>query len=175
MAQASWLAIGYSTAAAIGVKFAQPDKRVVVVVGDGAFQETCQAVSSHHYLGQDTVVFVLANGIYGIEQKLVNPNPFRTPPEDHPDPLQNAVYPYNDLHAWEYEKLTDAFGGVGRRVRTVDELAKVLAEIDATPDTNFVVHVEIPRVDTPAAIRAHLGGAGEDETDNAQWPPALLF
>lgn len=56
VAQASWLAIGYSTAAAIGVKFAQPDKRVVVVVGDGAFQETCQAVSSHHYLGQDTVL-----------------------------------------------------------------------------------------------------------------------
>lgn len=175
VAQASWLAIGYSTAAAIGVKFAQPDKRVVVVVGDGAFQETCQAVSSHHYLAQDTVVFVLANGIYGIEQKLVNPNPFRTPPAQYPDPLQVAVYPYNDLHAWEYEKLTDAFGGEGRRVRTVDELAAVLAEIDATPGSNFLVHVEIPRTDTPAAIKAGLGGAGEDETENPAWPPQLLF
>ena len=175
VAQASWLSIGYSTAAAIGVKFAQPDKRVVVVVGDGAFQETCQAVSSHHYLGQDTVVFVLANGIYGIEQKLVNPNAFRTLPVDYPQPLQNTVYSYNDLHAWDYEKLPLAFGGEGRRVRSVDELAKVLAEIDAMPGTNFVVHVEIPKVDIPAAIRAHLGGAGEDETENAQWPPALLF
>jgi indolepyruvate decarboxylase len=175
VAQASWLAIGYSTAAAIGVKFAEPDKRVVVVVGDGAFQETCQAVSSHHYLGQDTVVFVLANGIYGIEQKLVNPNPFRTPPADYPDPLQNTVYPYNDLHAWEYEKLTEAFGGEGRRVRTVHDLAEVLAEIDATPNSNFVVHVEIPKVDTPAALKHGLANPGEDETENAQWPPALLF
>jgi indolepyruvate decarboxylase len=116
IAQASWLAIGYSTAAAIGVKCAMPDKRVVVVVGDGAFQETCQAVSSHRQLGQNTVVFVLANGIYGIEQKLVNPNPFRTPPKGYQDQLLNQVYPYNLLHDWHYEKLTDVFGG-GRTSR----------------------------------------------------------
>ncbi|HEV2844392.1 MAG TPA: thiamine pyrophosphate-dependent enzyme, partial [Thermoanaerobaculia bacterium] len=48
VAQAAWLAIGYSVAAATGVKCAQPDKRVVVVVGDGAFHETCQAVADHH-------------------------------------------------------------------------------------------------------------------------------
>jgi indolepyruvate decarboxylase len=173
VAQASWLAIGYSTAAAIGVKFALPDKRVVVVVGDGAFQETCQAVSSHHYLGQNTVVFVLANGIYGIEQKLVNPNPFRVPPDDYPQPLQNQVYPYNDLHAWDYSRLTLAFGGEGRRVGTVDALAAVLAEIDGNPDANFVVHVEIPRTDIPHAVK--LTEPGEDETENEEWPPALLF
>lgn len=173
VAQASWLAIGYSTAAAIGVKFAMPDKRMVVVVGDGAFQETCQAVSSHHYLGQDTVVFVLANGIYGIEQKLVNPNPFRTPPVDYPGGLQDKIYPYNDLHAWDYEKLTLAFGGEGRRVRTVHELVAVLADIDAHPDANFVVHVEIPRTDIPSAVK--LTEPGEDETENDDWPPALLF
>lgn len=175
VAQASWLAIGYSTAAAIGVKFAQPDKRVVVLVGDGAFQETCQAVSSHHYLGQDTVVFVLANGIYGIEQKLVNPNPFRHPPEQYPQELQNDVYPYNDLHGWAYEQLPMAFGGEGRRVRTVDELAAVLAEIDARPGTNFVVHVEVPRTNTPASMAKGLAGVGEDETANPAWPPTLLF
>jgi indolepyruvate decarboxylase len=72
VAQAAWLAIGYSTPAAIGVKCAAPDKRAVVIVGDGAFQETCQALSSYQILGQNTVVFILANGIYGIEQKLVN-------------------------------------------------------------------------------------------------------
>jgi indolepyruvate decarboxylase len=175
VAQASWLAIGYSTAAAIGVKFALPDKRVVVVVGDGAFQETCQAVSSHHYLGQGTVVFVLANGIYGIEQKLVNPNPFRTPPEQYPEELQNTVYPYNDLHAWDYEKLTEAFGGEGRRVATAEALSAVLAEIDAQPDINFVVHVEIPKTDTPGALKHGLAETGEDETENPAWPPALLF
>jgi indolepyruvate decarboxylase len=173
VAQASWLSIGYSTAAAIGVKLAMPAKRVMVVVGDGAFQETCQAVSSHHYLGQNTVVFVLANGIYGIEQKLVNPNPFRTPPEQYPEPLQNTVYAYNDLHAWEYEKLPLAFGGEGRRVRTLSELSAVLDEIDANLEANFVVHVEIPKTNIPSAVK--LAEPGEDETENPEWPPALLF
>jgi len=42
VAQASWLSIGYSTGASIGVRCALPDQRVVVVVGDGAFQETAR-------------------------------------------------------------------------------------------------------------------------------------
>ncbi|WP_043390164.1 alpha-keto acid decarboxylase family protein [Archangium violaceum] len=175
VAQASWLAIGYSTPAAIGVKCASPDKRVVVVVGDGAFQETCQAVSSHRYLGHDTVVFVMANGIYGIEQKLVNPNPFRTPPVVYEDPLLNEVFPYNELHPWSYAKLAEAFGGQGRVVTTAGELSEVLAEIESRPDDNFVVEVRIPKVDIPSSARKSLANAGEDETANPSWPPGLLF
>jgi indolepyruvate decarboxylase len=175
VAQASWLAIGYSTPAAVGVKCAMPDKRVVVLVGDGAFQETCQSVSSQHYLGHNTVVFVLANGIYGIEQKLVNPNPFRTPPTDYQNPLLDAVYPYNELHDWAYEKLPAAWGGQGRIVATVDELMAVLAEINEHPRENFVVNVRLPKVDVPGAVRAGLAAVGEDETENPAWPPSLLF
>ena len=177
VAQASWLAIGYSTAASIGVKCAMPDRRVLVVVGDGAFQETAQAVSSHAHLRQNTVVFVLANGIYGIEQRLVNPNPFRDPATrpHYRDPLLNEVYPYNDLHPWAYEKLADVFGGVGRVVGRASELAGVLDEIRTRPDDNFVVHVKLPADDTPAVVKAGLAGAGEDETENPAWPPANLF
>lgn len=175
VAQASWLAIGYSTPAAIGVKCASPDKRVVVVVGDGAFQETCQAVSSHRHLGQNTVVFVMANGIYGIEQKLVNPNPFRTPPVAYADPLLNEVFPYNELHPWAYGKLAEAFGGQGRVVTTAGELADVLAEIHSRPDDNFVVEVKLPKVDVPSSAWASLANPGEDETAHSSWPPSLLF
>ncbi|GMM85121.1 thiamine pyrophosphate-binding protein [Pseudoalteromonas sp. MTN2-4] len=97
VAQAAWLSIGYSVPAGTGIKCAFPDKRAIVVVGDGAFHETCQAVADQHAYGQNTVVFVIANGIYGIEQYLVNPNPFRQPPVDYPDKLLNDVYQYNDL------------------------------------------------------------------------------
>ncbi|MFN8394304.1 MAG: thiamine pyrophosphate-binding protein [Bacteroidia bacterium] len=44
--QASWLSIGYSMGAAIGVRCADKDSRPIVIVGDGSFQETCQAVSA---------------------------------------------------------------------------------------------------------------------------------
>lgn len=174
VAQASWLAIGYSVGAATGVKCANPDRRAIVVVGDGAFHETCQAVSDHHAYGHDTVVFVISNGLYGIEQFIVNPNPFRTPPVDYRDhPLQNAPYAYNELPAWNFRALAEGWGGVGRRVSSPAELGAVLTEIRGTPERNFVVEVVVPALNVPGAI--NTGAVGEDETANPGWPPPGTF
>ena len=176
LAQAAWLAIGYSVPASTGVKCALPDKRVVVIVGDGAFQETCQAVSDHHHYGHNTVVFVIKNGLYGIEQFLVNPNPFRTPPVDYPESLQNRPYAYNELPAWEYDKLVETFGGIGRKVATIAQLDTVLAEINDRVDSNFVVEVTVPETSIPAALKHKIDDTvGEDETGNPNWPPAHKF
>jgi len=53
VSNANWLSIGFSTPAAVGVKAVLSDKakelgdkRVIVVTGDGAFQETCAAAST---------------------------------------------------------------------------------------------------------------------------------
>lgn len=176
VAQASWLAIGYSVGAATGVKLAQPDQRVVVVVGDGAFHETCQAVADHHAYGQNNVVFVLVNGIYGIEQEIVNPNVFRKPPVDYPDQQLDGVYPYNVLPMWQYSKITDAFGGEGRKATTVAELQRIMQEVDQRTDTNFVVEVTIPQTAVPAAIAKAVGNfVGEDEIENPAWPPVGVY
>jgi indolepyruvate decarboxylase len=111
--QASWLSIGYSMGAAIGASCADSASRSIVIVGDGAFQETCQAVSAQSSLRHGTVVFVIVNGIYGIEQELVNPNPFRLGDQKvhYDDPLFNDIFPYNDLHNWDYEKICAVMGG----------------------------------------------------------------
>ncbi|KZN37660.1 hypothetical protein N474_05380 [Pseudoalteromonas luteoviolacea CPMOR-2] len=176
VAQAAWLSIGYSVPAGTGVKCAFPDKRSIVVVGDGAFHETCQAVADQHAYGQNTVVFVLANGIYGIEQYLVNPNPFRKPPVDYQDKLLNNVYSYNNLPNWQIAKLPDAFGGKGIKVSTVEELLGVMEEIRTHDDTNYVVEVCIPKEDTPLSISKEADSAvGEDEISNPDWPPAGKF
>lgn len=175
IAQAAWLAIGYSVPAATGVKCARPDKRPIVIVGDGAFQETCQAVSNHNRLGHNTVVFVLANGIYGIEQKLVNPNPFRQHPKQYDQKILNAVYSYNELHSWNYEKVVNVFGGRGCLVSNLDELNEVLKEIDEHRQDNWVVHINLPKTDVPQAISKTLNQSGEDETENSEWPPKALF
>lgn len=176
VAQAAWLAIGYSVAAATGIKFAVPDKRVMVAVGDGAFHETCQAVAEQHAKGQNNVVFVLANGIYGIEQYLVNPNPFRKPPVDYSNKLLDANYQYNELPRWDYSKIPDAMGGIGRKANTIAELRTVLEEIKQKPNENFVVEVSIPTQDTPEVLWPHLNSAiGEDETENPNWPPESKY
>ena len=122
------------------------------------------------------MVFVLANGIYGIEQYLVNPNPFRKPPVDYPDPLQDSIYPYNHLPSWNIAGLTAGFGGKGRKVTDLDELSAVFDEIRGDTVNNFLIEVAIPMTNVPAAIaRAADGKVGEDETDNPGWPPSGVF
>lgn len=178
-----WLSIGYPVGAATGVAQAckrAPDdgnKRTFVVVGDGAFQEVCQAVSDQNYHGQNNVIFVLSNSIYGIEQFLVNPNPFRESPVNYPpkDDLLNSVYSYNDLHQWDYVKLGESFGSIGRRVETLDQLAEVLCEIENHPARNFLVEIVVPKTDIPADLLAAAKYVGEDETANENWPPAAKF
>jgi indolepyruvate decarboxylase len=169
VAQASWLSIGYSVPAATGVKCARPDKRAVVFVGDGAFQETCQAISTQNKLKHDTIVFVLDNGIYGIEQMLVNPNPFRGKDKiDYPLPDLNKVYAYNDMHPWKYARLVDVFGGKGFEVTYMDELEKVLIQLNDIKE-NTIVHIHLPKTGIPEAIAYKNAKPGEDEFLNKDW------
>lgn len=177
LAQAAWLAIGYSVAAGTGVKMANPDKRVVVVVGDGAFHETCQAISDHTADGQNTVVFVLSNGIYGIEQFIVNPNPFREPDDkkDYPDQNLNTVFKYNTLPKWDFVKLAEGFGAKGRKAADHAGLHEVLGEIASDPGGNYLVEIVIPKTDLPGALDSDAKGVGEDEYQNPSWPPCKKF
>lgn len=163
---AAWLSIGYSVPASLGVKFAKPAKRPLVFVGDGAFQETCQAVSGHNYYNTNNVVFVLDNGIYGIEQMLVNPNPFRTGDDKvhyETRPQQNDVYDYNKLNKWSYEKIVDMVGGRGAVINTNAELQQVLIEIDNNPNDNYVVRVMLNQTNIPQSIAYRTQTLGEDE------------
>ncbi len=164
IAQASWLSIGYSVPAATGVKCAMPNKRAVVFIGDGAFQETCQAISTQNRLGHDTIVFVLDNTIYGIEQLLANPNPFRKGKDkiDYPLKDMNEVYQYNDMHPWNYAKLTEVFGGKGFEVTHMHELHNVISKLDKIKK-NVLVHVHLPKTDIPEAISYKNNKPGEDE------------
>ena len=178
LCQAAWLSIGYSVPAATGAKAANPNKRVIVTVGDGAFHETCQAVGDHQANGQNTVVFVLSNGVYGIEQYIVNPNPYRQneAKKDYQDPHLNSIFSYNSLPKWDFVKLAEGFGSQGRKVSTPAELHSVLQEIDADQASGYLVAVTIPPTDLPAALRQETPTSiGEDEYQNPNWPPARKF
>ncbi|WP_020536354.1 thiamine pyrophosphate-binding protein [Lewinella cohaerens] len=180
-----WLSIGYPVGAATGVAQAckraaatkGQDKRTFVVIGDGAFQEVCQAVSDHNYHQQNNVIFVLSNTIYGIEQFLVNPNPFREKPTDYEPPNQilNTVYSYNDLHQWDYVKLAESFGSIGIKVSTLEEMEHAMCMIEDHLDRNFLIEIVVPKTDIPADLLAVTPYVGEDETANANWPPASKF
>ena len=141
IAQAAWNSIGYTPGAALGVGFADPERRAVVFCGDGGFQEIAQAVSDIVRAGHDAVIFVFNNALYGIEQAFVDPYYFvpdatgkRHPPED-----------FDLLHAWDYAKLTDVFrGGWGVAVETLEELDAALARAKKQRGLSLV-DVRIPQ------------------------------
>lgn len=129
--QASWLSIGYSLPAGLGLAEGAPDHRTFVFIGDGAFQETCQSLSSHTRLKHDTVIFVLNNeGFYGIEQMLVEPRFYKK--GSGGDAYRDA---YNVLHPWEYTKLAEVFATNktpihGHTVATDVELLELLETVN---------------------------------------------
>ncbi|WP_353099683.1 thiamine pyrophosphate-binding protein [Myroides odoratus] len=173
IAQASWLSIGYSVGALTGVAMAYSDKRCVCIVGDGAFQETCQAISDQITLGQKNVIFVLVNGIYGIEQEIVDPLPFID--------SKDKFHDYNILPKWNYVKFNESLGGQGIRVDTLEELEKALVHIEHHPTQHYLVEVHIPSTDVPKATRLKFKNrdknklSGEDEITNINWPPIGVY
>ena len=64
-AQVLWSSIGWAGPAAMGIAIAEPGRRVVLVSGDGAHQETMGVIASMGFHDVKPVIFVLNNGTYG--------------------------------------------------------------------------------------------------------------
>jgi indolepyruvate decarboxylase len=92
--QTLWGAIGWATPAAFGAAVAAPDRRVVLVKGEGAHQLTAQEISQFARLGLRPVVFVLNNNGYLIERLL----------------CKDPQIAYNDVAQWHYSELPRALG-----------------------------------------------------------------
>jgi len=146
VAQAAWGSIGYAAPAGFGLAVADPRRRSVVFIGDGGFQMTAQTLGSMACYRLNPVVFVMDNGIYGIEQALTNSEVYTNQGEQEPFDA------YNVLPRWDYVRLAEALGVQGRTVATVGELDAVLDEVKATPKSPFLVQVLIPERDMPAEI-----------------------
>ncbi|GAA1860552.1 alpha-keto acid decarboxylase family protein [Myceligenerans crystallogenes] len=113
-AQPSYSSIGYISPAATGVCLAKrSEQRVMVFAGDGGFQMSAQCLSTQTRFGLDPIIFVVDNGVYGVEQWLADPSVFRTD-----QPFYDSCY----LHRWEYSKLAAVFGCQGWKVTTYGEL-----------------------------------------------------
>lgn len=96
LSHGAWQSIGYGTPAALGAAVAAPDRRVLLFVGEGAFQFTVQELSSIIDKGYKPVVFLLNNQGYTIERYLNTEHPYAD---------------YNDIPAWDYMALTDGLAG----------------------------------------------------------------
>ena len=127
--QGMWGSIGWATPASLGVAMANTTGRTWLVTGDGSHQLTCNELAVMGRYGIKPVIFVLNNGLYGIE-----------------DVISERGHAYDDLAPVNYHLLPEAFGCKGwltAKVGTVADLEKVLDDIEAHDGAAYV-EVMIP-------------------------------
>jgi indolepyruvate decarboxylase len=136
--QAYYCSIGYCTPSALGVSLARPDKRPVILSGDGAFQMTAQEVSTLIRERCPALIVIINNDGYLIERKL------------HEDSL------YNDIQMWQYSKLPETFDkgsfGIGIRATTEEELAAAVQRAMDEPERLVLIEAVIPGRDCSTGL-----------------------
>ena len=141
IAQSSYSSIGYIAAAATGMCLAKrPDQRVMVFSGDGGFQMTAQCLSTQTRFKLNPLVFVIDNGVYGVEQWLADSSVFHT---------GKSFYESCVLHPWNYSKLAEVFGCFGRRVATYAELKDAMTGALANTRSPSIIQVLVPDKSIP--------------------------
>jgi indolepyruvate decarboxylase len=140
--QPLWASIGWSVPAALGASLAAPDRRVVLIVGDGAMQQTAPELGTLLGQGLVPVVIVLNNGGYTTERA-----------------LGHSGAKYHDIPAWDWTALPTAVGPaqgtVTLRARTRDELswALVAAGYHAGAGRPVLIEAVLGADDTPPMLR----------------------
>jgi indolepyruvate decarboxylase len=133
--QAFYGSIGYTVGATLGACMAAQDRQVVLFVGDGSFQVTCQDLSTMIRNRLKPVIFLINNDGYTIERVICD-------------------RPYNDIQPWHYHKLVDVFGGgLGLDVHTEGELEDALEKAAAT-DSLVFIEIHTGRLDCPESLRS---------------------
>jgi len=146
VAQPSYSSIGYIAPAATGICLAKRrDQRVMVFSGDGGFQMTAQCLSTQTRFKLNPIIFVIDNGVYGVEQWLADSTVFYT---DKP------FYKSCILHPWNYSKLSEVFGCQGWKVGTYGELKDAVTGALANSSSPSIIQVQVP---------------GKSIPDNAKW------
>lgn len=137
--QTLWGSIGWATPAAMGAAIAAPDRRVVLITGEGALQMTGNELGNFGRHGVKPILFVLNNQGFGVERAL----------EDYPD------WVYNDVATWDYQRLPAALGckdWFTAKVQTNGELEAAMNQA-AKVDTAAYIEVVVPKHDYPASLK----------------------
>ncbi len=140
--QTLWGSIGWATPAAFGAALAAPDRRVVLVTGDGAHQFTAQEISQFGRRGLRPIIFVLNNSGYLIERLL----------------CKDPAIAYNDISQWRYAELPNALGCSNWFTARVDTCGKLDEALDKATRTKSGAYIEVVTdryAASPLALKLH--------------------
>jgi acetolactate synthase-1/2/3 large subunit len=147
--------MGFALPAAIGAKFACPEKEVWVIAGDGGFQMTAAELST---IVQEKIkinIAIINNGFLGMVRQWQ-------------EFFYDRNYESTPLVSPDFVKLADAHGLPGRAVRTRAELAEAVAEARSAPGTfllNFMVEKEdsvYPMIPAGSALHEMIRRPGKN-------------
>jgi indolepyruvate decarboxylase len=131
---AYYTSMGFGVPAAVGASMADPAARILVVVGDGAFQMTGMEVSTIARHRLDPIIVVLNNHGYTTERFLLDGS-------------------FNDLQDWAYHRVPEVVGaGLGLEVRTVGELERALRAAIANRTGFSLLNVHLDPYDRSPAL-----------------------
>jgi acetolactate synthase-1/2/3 large subunit len=147
--------MGFALPAAIGAKFACPDKEVWVVAGDGGFQMTAAELAT---IVQEKIkinIAVINNGFLGMVRQWQ-------------EFFYDKNYEATPMVSPDFVKLADAHGIAGAAVRTRAELAAAVEEARSAPGAyllNFIVEKEdsvYPMIPAGSALHEMIRRPGKN-------------
>lgn len=136
--QPLWGSIGYTLPAAVGAGVAEPHRRIVLLIGDGAAQLTIQELGAFGREGLAPVIVVVNNDGYTVERAIHGPEQY-----------------YNDIASWRWTALPEVLGvanALAVRVTTVGELADAIEAAAGAQDRMVLIEAVVPRMDIPPLL-----------------------
>jgi pyruvate decarboxylase/indolepyruvate decarboxylase len=132
--QLLWAAIGYSLGAVLGCAIASPERRSILLIGDGSFQMTAQELSTILRYNLKPIIFLINNDGYTIERD-----------------IHGEKMPYNDIQPWNYHQLPEVFGNNSWsiKVREESELESALEKAEQNQDKLAFIEVVMDKMDNP--------------------------
>jgi acetolactate synthase-1/2/3 large subunit len=142
--------MGFAVPAAIGAKMGNPDQLVVAVDGDGCFQMTAQELATSTTEHIPIVVAIINNGYLGMVRQ-----------------WQELFYGerYSQVHLSQdvpdYVKLAEAFGAVGLRAESADDVGPVLDKALSITDRSVVIDFRVDQGEMVFPM-VPAGGSNDD-------------
>ena len=124
--------MGFAVPAAMGAKVGQPSKRVVAIDGDGCFQMTAQELATSNTEQIPFVTAILNNGYLGMVRQWQ---------ELFFDERYSGVW--LDPNVPDYVKLAEAYGAVGLRVESPDEVDNAIEKAYSITDRSVVIDFRV--------------------------------
>ncbi|AAS50293.1 AAL073Wp [Eremothecium gossypii ATCC 10895] len=143
ISQVLWGSIGFTTGACLGAAFAaeeiDPNKRVILFIGDGSLQLTVQEISTMVRWGLKPYLFVLNNDGYTIERLI------------HGETAQ-----YNCIQPWKHLDLLPTFGAKDyetHRVATTGEWRALTEKQEFNKNSSIrMIEIMLDVMDAPSSL-----------------------